>query len=225
MSNKDYAAKIAAIIAKADSTTSSEEAEVFMAKAHAMMVKHGLSMIDIGDTGADEVAVDTDVLQTPFSYAWMRRCVSALGRLYGCRVVYRKIGSKYIYDFTGRESARITLTLMVPFVQRQIMALGREAFNEGHYKARITAVNRIGSATVLRIDAMARKEKPAMEGTGHNALVPVDMVDAAYDAHYTGGVKMTKARTLTVDDVATEKAKRVSVRRQATGAGLKQIGS
>lgn len=209
----DIAEKIRKLLAKADSSTHPEEADAFMVKAHTLMREHGLHLQDIGKLGEDPVGIDKDGLRTSSSYPWLTRVASALAALYGCKFVYFKVRNEIKYDIVGRESARGTFQLMMPFVERQIKALAREAFNEGHYNSRMQAVSRVGNATALRIWAMVR-QAPKAEGTGVNALVPVDIIQAAMDEAYPK-VKKARAVALTVDHVAKNKASRVSVNVQA----------
>jgi len=46
--------KIAAMIAKAESSSHPEEADAFMSKVHELLEKHGLSLQDIGTINEDD---------------------------------------------------------------------------------------------------------------------------------------------------------------------------
>lgn len=210
MSN--IADKIAKLIAKADSTTHPSEAELFMAKAHELLEAHGLSLMDLGELDSDPVGVDKDVLSTP-SYPWIHRVASALVRYYGCRFVRHPVGPRMVYTVSGRASARITFTLMLPFVQRQIQKLSREAYKKGVYGSNATAANRIADATAARIWSMVPK-MAQYEGTGANALVPVDLVQKALDDLYDGNIKAPRKSKLVVDAYAKEAAKNISLNAQ-----------
>lgn len=204
--------KIAAIIAKADSTTHPEEAAAFMAKAQAMLEKHGISLLELGRMGEDPIGVDKDITGHSASYPWMVRVADALVKYYGCNFVRFKRGNRITYSVAGRESARITFTLMLPFVERQVKAWGRQAFNDGVYNSRMKAVTRIGNATAVRIWQLCR-ETPRAEGEGINALVPVDLIKQALQEAFPDSKQPRKTK-VTVDHYATNKAQELNLNSQ-----------
>lgn len=217
------AQKIAKLIEKADSSTHPEEADTFMAKANELMRKHGLNLMELGRLSEDPVDAQRNAFTTSATYPWMRRVVSALAAYYGCRLVYYKSGNTIVYDVVGRESARITLILMVPFVQRQIQKLAKDAYNKGVYSTRMKAVTAIGNATCLRIWGMVERD-PLPKGTGVNALVPVDIIAQVLEEAFPRTRKARKTTITSPDGYAREAAKSVSVNRQATGGSAKLLG-
>jgi len=216
MSIQNYAKKITAILAKAESTNHEAEAEVLMEKAHKLMMEHGITLLDLGKLHEDPVGVNKNAVELSASYPWMRRVANQLGRYYGCKVVYVNAPrNKVLLSVVGRESARITWELLVPFVQKQIQALAREAYKEGRYSSRMQAVTRIGNATAIRIAKLAdeMRSDTRIFGTGVNALVPVDIIDNALAEAFPGAVT-TRSRAASVDDYAREAAKKVNFDRQ-----------
>ncbi|TQE99523.1 MAG: DUF2786 domain-containing protein, partial [Spiribacter salinus] len=146
MSNT-MAQKIAKLMRKADSTTHPEEAEAFMSKAQELMIQHGLNLLDLGKLHEDPVDVQREAATSSSSYGWSCKVAGALAALYGCELVYHKHGNNFIYDIVGRESARVTFVMMLPFVLKQIKALARKGYKEGHYNSAMTAATRVGNAT------------------------------------------------------------------------------
>ena len=222
--------KIRKLIAHADSTPNQYEAEAFMAKVHDLLQAHGMSLLDVGKLTEDPVGVDVDTLMTSATYGWMIHVAGALARYYGCRAVTMKRGNSVIWSVAGRESARVTFALMVPYVQRCVQDLGLEAFRSGVYGSRLQSVARIGNALAFRINDMVRKNDKATQATGAattgvNALVPVDLIDAVI-AEMWPKLKTARAVTLSVDEYAHQAASKVNLSAQVDGASKpKQIGS
>lgn len=240
MSNS-VADKIRKLIAVADGSSHPEEADAFMAKAHALMQAHGLSLLDLGRLGEDAVGLDKDAMQHSAAYGFMTKVASAMAKYYGCKIVLTREGRNESYSVAGRESARITFVLMVPFVHRQIMELGRVGFNAGKYANRMQAVTRIGNAVALRIwqmvrgqEAAAAKAKAEAEATGAstaryattgvNALVPVDLLETAI-AEAFPDLRKAKITSLKTDSYSKEAANKVNLNSQAGYTPKAQIGS
>jgi len=218
---KNMASKISKLIAKADSSTHEEEADAFMAKAHALMMEHGLSLLDLGRLDADDpIGHDFEVHQS--SDGWKNKVAQQLCKFYGCQMVFVPNGrTTMTYTVFGRESARITFTIMLPFVFKQIAKLARELRDEGVYPNIQKAKNRIANSLAVRIFEM-RTENEASTANAHgakglNALVPVDLIRAAVEAEYptlqSGG-----KQKYTTDSHSRAAAGRVSLHRQATKA-------
>lgn len=239
MSDK-IADKIKKLIAVADGTSNQYEAESFMAKVHDLLQAHGMTMLDLGKLGEDAVGIDVDAIETSATYSWMNSVGSALGEYYGCKLVSMKRKNAVIWTVAGRESARVTFTLMLPYVQRQVQALGLEAFRAGVYKSRLQSVARIGNAVAFRIWAMNReaaaataaKAKEAADAglstaayatKGVNALVPVDIIEALV-ADTFPELRKGRATKLTTDSYARDAAKKVNLSSQVNRtAAPKQI--
>lgn len=224
------AEKIRKLIAHADSTAHPEEADAFMSKAHALMQAHGLSLLELGRLGEDPVGLDKDATTHSAAYGFMTKVASAMAEYYGCKIVLTRRGKDESYTVAGRESARITFLLMMPFVHRQIMQLGREGFNAGKYANRMQAVTRIGNAVALRIWDMCKQEEKATvaagrDTTGINALVPVDIIQAAIDEAFPK-LRKGKSSSLTTDSYSKMAAAKVNLSSQVSGSGAaKQIGN
>jgi Protein of unknown function (DUF2786) len=117
------AKKVAAIIAKAKSTTNSHEAAIFMAKAEELMRANGLDLNDI-ESADDPLALDDTAIRISRAQ-WQATLIAQIALYYHCAAirVRPRTGGFWII-LTGKESARTTVRLMWPFVLRSV---GKEA--------------------------------------------------------------------------------------------------
>ena len=210
------AEKIAKIIAKADSTTSQTEAETFMAKAQAMMEEHGLSLLDLGRLDAEDPIGHTDRAYVS-SDGWKDKVAGQLATYFGCKIVRDQITkTSYAYVVFGRESARVTFSLMLPYVLKQVAKMALDEHAAEHYPP-ARARSALANATAIRLFRLAKDNREATEASrgtaGLNALVPVDLIDAEIAAVYRGGLKSSRANYAT-DANARAKAERISLHRQ-----------
>lgn len=216
------AEKIAKIIAKAHSTTFEGEAETLMAKAHELLEKHNLTLADLPTEEANRVDpighTANAVIHFPASMHYAVKLTFALARYYGCRGVYWKRGNRYEFQFVGRESARMTLEIMWPFVIKQIRALARQMVQEGRETTESRARTAIGNALMYRIWGLIRAEEAKEEvrvASGLNALVPVDELKS-YEVKIFGELKTARSRVSTTTMSAMAAAKKVSLHQQIT---------
>lgn len=216
--------KIAQIIAKAESTTSPDEAETFMAKAKSLMEVHGISLLELGTLEEkDPVDMSHDCGYSFASEGWVRHIAGQLGRYYGCQVISVPAGrNKVTYSVAGRESARITFTMMLPYVVKEVRRHSREATNAGEFKTISRAKTAIGNAMTFRLqrmvhDAKARTEAEMPKATA-NALVPVDAIDSAVKLAFPVLNKSRRVSLKTNSD-AQRRAGQINVNSQMTTSG------
>lgn len=212
------AEKIAKLIAKADSTTHEAEAETFMAKAHALLEAHGLSMLDLGTIGEDPVGRDDNVIHFFAAEGWCSRMLFKLAIYYGCELVQFKRGNKTTATVFGRESARVTFTLMAPFVMRQVRQKARKlAKEEGTSESR--AKTALGNAMTFRLQDLiaAQQQRPEYQATGVNALVPVDVIKETIQEAFPTSKKQ-RAANLRTSLAAMAAAETVSLNRQTSAS-------
>lgn len=222
--------KIAKIIAKADSTTNPEEADTFMAKAHAMMEAHGLSLLDLGRLDSeDPIGTSRDCASVSASYGCARAVATQLASYYGCELVYTayKQENKFKFHVCGRESARITFQLMFPYVWRQVADLARKDFKAGNHKTRMSALNAVANALTLRIARLVAEQKDRrkedLAGKGLNALVPVDLIEQELRNAFPRA-RVGRASKMRTNESARKAADKVSFNRQTNAApGTKRI--
>lgn len=230
--------KIGAILAMAHSTNNEHEAAAFMAKAEVMMEKYQLEIWQLGDVG--------DPMGKEEGLRWQdatpglndHKLLHAVCRYYGCQMVHRTstiVNSRgrtvplHMLDIIGRESARVTVMLMMPFIMEQCKAAGAKLTEEGHgAKAKTTL--RVINALCSRIWHMVEdaKRKARVDAVGKamesRALVVVKELDAFMAAEY-GKLKTGKARSTSTTDAARHAAAGVSLHRQTSGASQLKIGS
>lgn len=221
MSN--IADKIRKLIAKADSTTHPEEAATFMEKAQSMMLAHGLSLLDLGRLDSeDPVGTDHAGVTTKASYDWARKIVFEAGFYFGVTAVEFKRTDGYQYSLVGRESARITAALMIPFIVRQVSQAASEGVKNGVFPNRRVAHNQLSGALVLRLARERSRAEADTSGRGMNALVPVDMVALEVEAQFPRA-KNLRAPKLETSRAAMEMANRISLNMQTSATAAKRI--
>lgn len=216
--------RIRKVLALAEGTDNPQEAEIMMAKVYSMLTEHNLELVDVETASEDDpVDVDRKAYKHYVKDSWFRWTVIRLGQLYGVTVVYYKIGKNTTaMDAVGRESARITLQLMVPFVRKQIRAQAVAlAADEGYSRAK--AERYIANALNLRILRLAASEiRKSSVKTGGVALVPVDEIKQKLDSEF-GDLTNVRQRSTTTTSKAVERAKEISLNRQTTGDKQAQI--
>jgi hypothetical protein len=230
------AAKIKKLIAFADSTAHPEEAETFMAKAHELLLAHGISLLGLGRMGDDPVGQSQSFGHNTASDQWRGEVAHALSTYYGCKTLFSAVDkyNKSWFVF-GRESARITFELMWPYIDRRVMELARREHKAGNYTDVRMARRKIGNALARRIWVLINERRaqeaaateagitPVHAGTGVNALVPVDIITAAMDDAFAER-KTSKAAQLKTDGNARNVANEVSLNLQTTAkAGALRI--
>lgn len=226
---------IQALIAKAKSTNSEEEAEAFMAKAMELLKKHQIDMGSLID-GDDPVVHDTGLEMAAGSHKWNRELFRVLGLLYGCESCYCEIAWDWIgsgrnrrygatrirQELVGRESAIVTTKLMYPWVAGQVRARAKEI-------ARITGMSeqgqakRVAAALISRIWRLIHEQRRANQASvartaEHNALVPVDRIKEV-SLKAWGETTTKTARSTVSDSLSRAAADGIGLHRQAGGAG------
>lgn len=224
----DIANKIRKILAKADSTTSPEEASVFMEKAHSMLEAHGLSLLDLGRLDNDDpIGTDHGATKNFAAENWLKMVSSQLARYYGADLVATSIGNKTKHSVIGRESARITYQLMQPYVARQVRQLARQAVKDGEFKSESRAKTAIGNSLSLRIhrlvDEQEDRRKEDLPGKGLNALVPVDMIRMEMETQFPNLREARRGRAVSTTEASRRAASKVSLHRQTGGGLVKRI--
>jgi hypothetical protein len=226
------AAKIAKIIAKAEGTDNAEEALIFMQKAHELMEKHGMDLLEVGRLNDDD-PVGHEHEGIVVSSSWKRRLSAQVARFYGVDTV-AVFGTKKTVKMTlvGRRDARETFKVMWPFILGQVNALASQGVKEGRYGTRGKAQRFIANAlatrlTVIRREREAEDEAKGVTTTGLNALVPVDMIQAEMESAFSpGSLKDIRATSVKTSTNARRDAAKVNVDLQVGGGryNANQIG-
>lgn len=128
------AKKIAAILAKAKSTTFEAEAASLMAKAEELMRQHGIDALDI-EGAEDPLDLDSDGIRIA-GRAWQSTLIYHVAVYYGCDAMFTSCrGGTTTVTLSGRESARTTVRLMWPYIRD---AVGRQAVSWRAREPRLT---------------------------------------------------------------------------------------
>lgn len=218
------AAKIAAIIAKAEGSTHPEEAETFMAKAQRMMLDYGISLQDLGKLGDDPIAVDMNATYNFQSDAWQANLADAAARYFGCKVIHCKEGCRDNHAVAGRASARVTYTLMFGYFTRSVSKLASKAVADGTYRTKSQARTAIGKALTVRLiwERQNSEDIKAAEGEGLNALVPLDLIKLAVEEAFPSATSK-KGRPISYTGKAMDLANGISLNMKPTAGIGKQL--
>lgn len=230
----DMAAKIQKIIDKANSTNSDAEAEMLMAKAHRLLEQHGIDLYELGRLNDDDpVGIDMDAVRMAPAEKWQPRLLHVVALYYGCDTVHSagytqgacKVESRMA--IAGRQSARVTVEAMWPFIRQQVRNLGRQlAKQTGRGPA--TEVNRVANALTTRVHRLYTEQKGKNETSSRavvtNALVPVDEIQLVKEQAFPGGLTKSKGGTIRTSADARRAAEKVSLYRQTGGRKQAAIG-
>jgi hypothetical protein len=120
--------KIRAILRKADASSNQHEGErdTAMRMANRLLLKHGLSMADVGQIEADDTSAgrefaDERVLDTDAPDSWRGLLLHRLSRVYFCKVYFLgERGGPQRWFIVGRKSNSDTVRAMYEFIAPQI---------------------------------------------------------------------------------------------------------
>lgn len=215
-------AKITALLAKAEGTDNAFEAATFMAKVNELLEKHQIELYELGEDG-DQMGHQRGEFNMYASMTWGKSLANQIAIFYGASTVWWKEKNHLRYDIIGRESARITAELMMPFIISQVrQRAGMMSKQTG--KTRAICEREVASALTLRIHSEIKKDESRRAEHQSNMLVPVGEIDA-YKADTYGKLKTGNAKVLKYTATAREHADSIAIRRQApNAAGTKLIG-
>jgi len=216
--------RIAKLLAKAEGTDNVMEADAFMAKVNELLEEHQIELHEVrAASGVDNDPMGTQKGETNIyaSILWARNVAGALARYYGCRFVYWKRGNHFTYEVAGRESARTTFELMLPFVISQVKVQARRLFNEQGGSLSVWE-REVGQALLVRLFRMTTVADERRSELSRNALVPVNDVDTFFEAAYPN-LKKAKAVRVNYGRDARDAADKVSLHVQASGTGRTKL--
>lgn len=188
----DVVKKIQAMVAKAESTPSLDEAETIMTMVRKMLDQHGISLLTIRNTvmSDDPVEVQEDVYGFWASDNWMKKLSDAAAHYYGVRIVWQKQGNYTHITVVGRESCRAAYAAMLPYLRLRVRRMAASGWRHGNYQSESRARTQIGIALAYRLYALvlAEQNRPrqATEAAGLNMLVPVDEMEQVLKEHFPG---------------------------------------
>lgn len=222
MNAESIKSKIAALLAKAESTDNEFEAETFMNKVNELLEKYQIEMAEIrsmrsnGDN--DPMGQTKGETNLYASMLWARTLAGTVARYYGCKFIYWKRGNHFKYEVVGRESARVTFELMLPFIISQVKQQAKTLYG----LTPAVAQREVGQALLVRISRMIPQAEARRSELTRNALVPVSDLDG-YMEKYFPRLKSSRSTTLRFGYDAARAAEKISLHHQATAANVKRI--
>lgn len=226
MTRESIKTKIAALLAKAEGTDNAFEAASFMAKVNELLERHQIEMHEVRAAQGDQDPIDMTVGETKLyaSMSWAKDLAGGLARYYGCRFIFGRRGNHFVYDIIGRESARMTFELMLPFVISQVRQQAKRLWIANDGKTRSVWEREVGHALWVRVGTLIPLAEAHRKDLETKALVPVSDVDAKVAELYAD-LKKGKQRKVSISAAARDAADKVSLHVQATGRGpTKLIG-
>lgn len=198
----DYIPKLKAMLAKANSTTSSEEADSIMQKVRVMMERHGVSLLSINTHLSDDpVGITHPGIHFWHADNWARGLYAAIGRYFGCRVYFIKTSNRTEVLINGRESCRATFTLMAPYLFKSVRRMAEHSYKRGLYPHLSAARRDIANALALRLHTLWKEAEGRVLGPrtaqGFNALVPVEVLDIVEEEAFGKVPKRGGRKTVT----------------------------
>jgi hypothetical protein len=219
------AKKIAAILAKADSSTFEGEASAFLKKAEQLMKDNGIDFMDLKFVD-DPMGVEKEVIKVSVE-RWQFQLISALAYYYGACVVRHSYARKMMISISGKESARETVKLMWPYI---LKSLGRQASKARKQDDRFSRKGQnlvrkeIAIALMYRIFQMC--DNNTAKGDEKNSLTIIDYSEQALNEAF-GTIKNTRKPNIRiVTYAALEYANEIGLDKQTQYSGdLKKVGN
>lgn len=205
------AKKIAAILAKAKSTTFEAEAASLMAKAEQLMREHGIEALDV-ENADDPLELDTDGVRIS-GRAWQSKLFYHVAVYYGCDVMFTHHRYGVSATLSGRESARVTVRLMWPYI---LAAVGRQA---SAWRASVPRLTQLTQEIAKRSIGVRLTEKIARliyERDGGFGGEAFQLAEAKLKAAEPD-LKISKDRPLQIARGADEWANNIGLSLQAEG--------
>lgn len=201
--------RISQLLAMADSTNHPEEAAAFAAKARQLMDEHNLSL---GEAVADQNPLGETHDQVPYAQKEYYILASNAARYFGCEALFLGRGEKSFRIF-GRESARITTQLMIPYWVKECRRLGNKLSKDTGMPRR-EAIHSVMDAFSRRLGELTRKDPPKAV---HSSLpVPIDEARAMMPDHYDNNTRLRNHAE------AAALAKDISVSQQMAGGAAQR---
>jgi len=118
--------------------------------------------------------------------------------------------SKFRIEIFGRDSARITFTLMFPYIKKQVHKMAREHFEDGHSGSKSKSLTLVANSLAMRIKKMIPDIPKAQSTNTSNALVPVNEINALMYQIYSD-LEEVKGSTIKTSDSAQEYADKINL--------------
>ncbi len=211
------AAKIRALLAKANSSEFEAERDAFIAKAEQLMRDYQISLSEV-DGARPNDKLGHDLHEGGRPNVWKHALGYQVAKYYCCRYIKRVGAPKLTYTLIGRESARVTTQLMLEYLIYTVMRAARLEYTD----ERARSWSRESKATMLceRLKEL-NKSKPLETSGSNNALVPLDEATAYMHEHFR--TRNVKGRSLRSDAKDRVWAQGVGLNLQTGGSRVLQI--
>lgn len=221
--------KISKLLAKAEKTDNIHEAGAFMAAVNNLLEQHQIEMHEL-KLDNDPMGHQDGEFNVYASMMWARMTIHSIARYYGARVVWKQKRRNHLpYTVYGKESARMTAELMIPYIVSQVRQQAKVYMEEqgrtwsGRKLTASIAQREVGTALSSRIEKMLHVVEERRHELEANALVPVNDVQTYIDNVNPGTRKLGGGKSYS--RTANDFAEKISLSHQATSAGHVQIGN
>lgn len=224
--------KIAKLLAKAEGTDNPFEQMMFMGKVNELLERYEMDMFEI----RAHAGIDNDPMgeqQGEFnvyaSMMWAKTTIHWIAKYYGARTVWNPKKKNHLpYQIFGRESARVTAELMIPYVVSQVRQQARRYKQDhpvtwdGKAVTDSVAQREVGMALASRISKLAGENEAKRNELASKSLVPFDATQAYMDNYFgAGGLTHGRKNKKSWSGSASTYAEKISLNKQATGAGAR----
>lgn len=209
--------KIAAILAKANSTTFEGEALSLAEKARKLMAENGIDMLSV-ETADDPLGRDTNDDTTKVRARWETDLLESIALFYGAATSFVRFrDGVYRVWIYGRLSARIMVREMWPYFRREVSRQASQLRSTGRTrKSHKVAARLIGAALAERILYIVHERRHfSTDAAASNglSLVVADAATALRDQDVT---RIAGTTTTDFDLEAIRAADRISLDEQIT---------
>lgn len=224
--------KIAKLLAKAEGTDNPFEQMMFMGKVNELLERYEMDMFEI----RAHAGIDNDPMgeqQGEFnvyaSMMWAKMTLHWVAKYYGARIVWNPKQKNHLpYQVFGRESARVTAELMIPYVVSQVRQQARRYKQDNprtyDWKPMTDSVaqREVGMALASRLSRLANENEAKRNDLASKSLVPFDATQAFMDNYFgANGLKHSRKSKKGYSGAAAAYADKISLNKQATGAGAR----
>lgn len=227
MTDASIKERISKLLAKATGTNNEHEAAAFMAKVDELLDLYQLELWELGDQ-SDPMGINVVEGLNGASDAWKINLGNSVAAYFGAQMIrtrfrFKQGKHKAMFRVAGRESARVTVEYMLPFIIGQIKQQARTLKDENPGVSEMVLVRRVANALRIRIWKLINdRENTRTAARQERALVVVDELQAFLDAEFAN-LKTSVTRPVVVHDDARAAAEKISLNRQATGEKQKRI--
>jgi hypothetical protein len=217
--------RIRKVLAKANSTNNTAEAEMLMAKVTEMLEAHNIELVDLNRTGDDPMGTERDVGVIWPNTQWLGKMAGCAARYFGCRVVLSQVTkNKKHMHVVGRESARVTFQLMLPYLVSQVRRQAKVLQEQGMSK--LVSERQVANALTERLWILhlesKQRDRVRVEAGSSSALVPIDEIEAEMSSAFPG-LRQGKSSVIKTSNAARKLAEGISLHRQTTGNSTRRI--